>query len=90
MIQRIFLTSSGVLLLGGAAAFFLLVSPISILTAALLMIALMLMFALGFQIGAQELVTVSGHVTAFGYPRRVLVQLQSWKAEYLQRCRERS
>jgi len=89
MIQRIFLTSSGLLLLGSAAAFFLLVPPISILTAAFLMIALMLMFGLGFQIGAQELVTVRGQVTTFGYPRRLVLQFQGWKSEYLQRSRDR-
>ena len=90
MIQRIFLTSSGVLLLGGAAAFFLLVPPISILTVAFLLIALMLMFGLGFQVGAQELVTVRGHLTAFGYPRRLVTRFQGWKTEYLQRSRDRS
>jgi len=89
MIQRIFLASSGVLLLGSAAAFFLFVPPVSILTVAFLMIALMLMFGLGFQIGAQELVTVRGHVTTFGYPRRLFLQLQGWKTEYLQRSRNR-
>jgi hypothetical protein len=84
MIQRIFLTSSGVLLLGCAAGFFLFVSPISILTVAFLMIALMLMFGLGFQIGARELVTVHGQVTAFGYSRRLFLQLHGEKTEHLQ------
>lgn len=83
------MTSSGLLLLGSAAAFFLFVPPISILSVAFLLIALMLMFGLGFQTGAQELVTAHGQVTAFGYSRRLLRYVQEWKTDYLQRRSDR-
>jgi len=50
--QRCFLTSTGVLFLGSAGAFFLFVPLLSIATVALMMVGLMLMFGLGFQAGA--------------------------------------
>ena len=55
MIQRTLLISFGVLLLGSAGAFFLFVPLLSIMTVASMMVALMLMFGLGFQTGNHEL-----------------------------------
>jgi hypothetical protein len=49
MMMRIFLTASGVLLLGSISAFFLFVPVLSIATVICLVAGLMLMFGLGFQ-----------------------------------------
>ena len=92
MIQRILLTSSGVLLLGSAGAFFLFVPVLSIMTVGSMLVALALMFGLGFRTGTQEVapsVTVGGQLTTCGYPRRLFLQLQGWKTAYLQRSRDR-
>jgi len=55
MIQRCILASSGALFLGSAAAFLLLVSPLSIVTVVLILVGLMLMFGLGFHLKGVEL-----------------------------------
>jgi formate hydrogenlyase transcriptional activator len=56
MMQRFLLTSSGALFLGSTGAFFLFVPLMSIVTVALMLGGLMLMFGLGFQAGAHEVV----------------------------------
>jgi hypothetical protein len=54
MMQRFLLAFSGVLFLGSAVAFFLFVPLLSIATVVLMVAGLMLMFVLGFQVGAQR------------------------------------
>jgi len=56
MMRRFLLTSSGALFLGSTGAFFLFVPLMSIVTVALMLGGLMLMFGLGFQAGAHEVV----------------------------------
>ena len=53
--QRFLLACFGVLFLGSTGAFFLFVPLLSIMTAAWLLVGLMLMFGLGFQLGTQRI-----------------------------------
>jgi hypothetical protein len=53
MMQRILLASSGALFLGSTGAFFLYVPLLSIMTAAWMLVGLMLMFGLGVQVGTR-------------------------------------
>lgn len=55
MKQSVLLASSGALFLGSTTAFFLFVPLMSIATVVLVLGGLMLMFALGFQAGAQAI-----------------------------------
>lgn len=52
--MRFLLASSGVLLLGSAGAFFLFVPLLSVATAAVLLMGLILMFLLGVQVGSRS------------------------------------
>jgi hypothetical protein len=54
MIHRVLWLSFGALLLGSTAAFLLFVPLLSIVTVACMLVSLMLMFALGFQLGTQN------------------------------------
>jgi len=54
---RLILVSSGALFLGSAGAFLLFVPPVSIATVVLMLLGLLLMFGLGFQTGAQGMVS---------------------------------
>jgi hypothetical protein len=56
---RILLASAGVLFLGSIAAFFLFVSMLSIATVVLILIAPLLMFGLGFQVGTRPAVSIA-------------------------------
>ncbi len=58
---RLLLVSSGVLLLGSFGAFFLMVSMLSIATVVSMLVGLMLMFALGIQVGTREMARISDH-----------------------------
>lgn len=53
MMQRVLLASSGALFLGTTGAFFLYVPLLSIMTAAWMLVGLMLMFGLGVQVGTR-------------------------------------
>jgi hypothetical protein len=56
--HRLILASSGALFLGSAGAFLLFVPVLSIATAVMMLMGLMLMFGLGFQTGARTTVKV--------------------------------
>ena len=51
---RVFMTSAGALLLGTCGAFFLFVPLLSIATVACVLLGLVLMFALGVQVGIRQ------------------------------------
>ncbi len=58
---RLLLVSCGALLLGSFGAFFLMVSMLSIATVVSMLVGLMLMFALGLQVGTRQMARISDH-----------------------------